>query len=335
VDLFTVLGREEGCLRLSRSFYAKVADDPVLRPLFPGKSLRCASEELAAFLVQFFEGDEERTQYRWWLSLQESHARFKISEAQRAAWIRNMNATLEEFGSEISPLQDFFLRASLYIVGKENSLPSTAELADRWQKQLDLDRFVQHLAEGEDQEAILIAEAFAGRGALFVGVLAKMMETGRDPLLQYVRSSIQRDPSLINRRSNGRTLLHFAAGFGCEAVVQDLLAIGGDSNLLDDGGHTALYRVAGVNSEAGAAIVRRLVQFGADVNLSQGTMRATPLHEAARRGNTYVMRALLDAGADFQARDRKGHTPLDRAINMRRRTAQDLIQARVAQQAHR
>ena len=89
------LGDEAGCQRLSAAFYARVGKDPVLRPLFPGKSLRCATEEFAAFLIQFLGGDEEHTQHRWWLSLRESHARFRIGPAERRAWLKHMAATLE------------------------------------------------------------------------------------------------------------------------------------------------------------------------------------------------------------------------------------------------
>ena len=76
-ELLDAIGGEAGCQRLSADFYGRVGQDPVLRPLFPGKSLRCAIEEFAAFLIQFLGGDEEQTQKRWWLSLRESHARFE------------------------------------------------------------------------------------------------------------------------------------------------------------------------------------------------------------------------------------------------------------------
>ncbi len=36
---------------------------------------------------------------------------------------------------------------------------------------------------------------------------------------------------------------------------------------------------------------------------------------AARRGNLEVAEALLDCGADIEARDSLGHTPLRRAVN--------------------
>jgi len=93
--LLEALGGEAGCRRLSAGFYARVGTDPILRPLFPGKSLKCAIEEFAAFLVQFLGGDEEQTQRRWWLSLRESHARFRIGPAERRAWLKHMAATLE------------------------------------------------------------------------------------------------------------------------------------------------------------------------------------------------------------------------------------------------
>jgi hemoglobin len=89
-EFLEALGGEAGCKRLSAEFYARVGKDPVLRPLFPGKSLRCAIEEFAAFLIQFLGGDEEQTQHRWWLSLRESHARFRIGPSERNAWLKHM-----------------------------------------------------------------------------------------------------------------------------------------------------------------------------------------------------------------------------------------------------
>src|SRR5882724_11450573 len=79
-EFLGALGGEDGCRRLSAEFYARVGQDQVLRPLFPGKSLRCATEAFAAFLIQFLGGDEEQTQHRWYLSLRESHARSQRSE---------------------------------------------------------------------------------------------------------------------------------------------------------------------------------------------------------------------------------------------------------------
>jgi ankyrin repeat protein len=49
---------------------------------------------------------------------------------------------------------------------------------------------------------------------------------------------------------------------------------------------------------------------------------------AARRGHVEIARALLDSGATVNARDRKGDTPLQRAINCRKDGVAKLLQER-------
>ncbi len=101
---------------------------------------------------------------------------------------------------------------------------------------------------------------------------------------------------------------------------------GVDPNIEDHGGHTPLYRVANeCGSATGPELVRILVGAGADVDARGGVTRATPLHMAARRGFVDVARALLDWGAAIGAVDRKGDTPLQRAIHCRRSGVARLI----------
>ena len=118
-NLYRVLGGTAVCRQLSVAFYARVQKDAVLRPLFPGKTLKCAIEEFAAFLAQLFGGPVEDAQRRWWLSLRESHLRFKIGPKERDAWMKNMiqalrDVPLEEEGRVA--LRDFFERSSAYVV---------------------------------------------------------------------------------------------------------------------------------------------------------------------------------------------------------------------------
>src|SRR5690242_8572115 len=154
------LGGEEGCRRLSAAFYARVAKDPVLRPFFPGKSLRCATEEFAAFLIQFLGGDEEQTQFRWWLSLRESHARFQIGPEARGAWLKQMEATLEaaplDDGTR-NAFRDFFSQSSAYVIGEHAGEPGHDELAARWSEQQVLDRAIASIVAGRDDETLAIA----------------------------------------------------------------------------------------------------------------------------------------------------------------------------------
>jgi hemoglobin len=321
VALLESLGGEAGCRQLSKEFYARVGRDSVLRPLFPGKSLRCAINEFAAFLIQFLGGDEAQTQDRWWLSLRESHARFEINAAQRSAWLKHMGAALEAAPCDAetrTALRQFFLRTSSYVIGVEASAPEQEELATRWTAQRALDDVIAAIAAGRDEEAIALAPRFASRPSLYVGLLARMMQVGHPQFIRFVVQAVEQDPGLATGRFNGRTLLHFASGAGCSEVVSLLLRLGTDPNVQDHGGHTPLYRVANeCAANTGSEIVRALVRAGADVNACGGVTRATALHMAARRGFTDIAHALLDCGAAVGARDIKGDTPMQRAINCR------------------
>src|SRR5437868_10641155 len=95
-SLYEALGGKAGCRRLSVAFYARVERDPLLRPLFPGKTFTCAIEEFTAFLVQFLGGPSADSQRRWWLSLHESHLRFKIGPKERTAWMENMTRAFDD-----------------------------------------------------------------------------------------------------------------------------------------------------------------------------------------------------------------------------------------------
>src|SRR5450755_3604781 len=241
------LGGEAGCKRLSAEFYARVGKDPVLRPLFPGKSLRCATEEFAAFLIQFLGGDEEQTQYRWWLSLRESHARFQIGPDARRAWLKHMEATLDAApldDATRNALRDFFSRSSAYVIGRDAAAPDHEELAARWSEQRVLDGVIAAIVEGRDDETLALAPRFASRPSVFVGLLARMIQTGRARLIHFVMDAAEGDPSLATRLFAGTTLLHCAAGAGCREVVALLLRLGVDPNIQGRGDHTPLYCVA-------------------------------------------------------------------------------------------
>jgi len=332
-SLLEALGGEEGCRRLSAAFYARVGKDPLLRPFFPGKSLRCATEEFAAFLIQLLGGDEKQTQSRWWLSLRESHARFQIDLTARSAWLRNMEATLDAASLDDSTrnaLRDFFSRSSTYVIGRDAAGPDHEELAARWNEQRVLDGAIAALVEGRDDETLALAPRFASRPSVFVGLLARMVQSRRARLIHFVIDALETDRSLATQRFAAATLLHFAAGAGCLEVVELLLRLGVDPNI-EGRSRTPLYCAANeCASEAGPDVVRALVRAGAEVNACSGVTRATALHAAARRGHVEIARALLDSCAAVNARDRKGDTPLQRAINCRKNGVSQLLLERGA-----
>ena len=340
VDLYQAVGGRDMCRRLSDAFYARVQRDPVLRPLFPGKSLRCAAEAFAAFLAQFLGGPAEHAQARWRLSLRESHLRFKIGPRERQAWMSNMVEALADAPVDESvraALRDLFARSSAYIVntGQAPAEPDPPtnpsedaiydEIAQRYSEQLALDDLVAAIRNGDASRALELThspglEARFGRDrAVFAHVLGLLMGSCNDALLEYVEGQLRADPALADvRQRHSRTLLHDASAEGNLRMVQLLLGLGADPNVKTSGGHTPLHCVANQCRLTGGGVVRCLVRAGAQVDAPSNAKRCTALHMAARRGNTEVAKALLDCGADINARDTAGDTPLRRANNCRK-----------------
>jgi len=336
--LFRALGGTPGCRKLSAAFYARVERDPVLRPFFPGKTFTCAIEAFAAFLVQFLGGPSEDSERRWWVSLHESHLRFRIGPKERDAWMGNMVKALDDaqIGEPArGTLLGFFERSSAYVVN-HGLAPAVAgdrgltpEMARRWNLQRELDQAVAAIRRGDADRAIVLAEDPALRTwnpSGFSGLLALMIRSGRAVLLDYVHQKLRQDSALTQQR-----FLHVASAAVSLSTVELLLRLGADPNATDGGGHTPLYWLANEGrAPGGGDVVRALVRAGARVDACDGVKHCTALHVAARRGNVEIAEALLDCGADREARDSLGETPLRRAVNCSKAAVASLLLARGA-----
>jgi hemoglobin len=95
---FGELGGEETFRRLVAGFYARVAEDPVLRPLYPDEDLRPAAERLTLFLIQYWGGPPTYGQQRGHPRLRLRHSPFPIGVAERNAWLANMRAAMDDVG---------------------------------------------------------------------------------------------------------------------------------------------------------------------------------------------------------------------------------------------
>jgi len=92
---FAAVGGEETFRRLVDTFYAGVAEDPVLRALYPDDDLGPAAERLRMFLIQYWGGPTTYSQQRGHPRLRMRHAPFAIGVAARDAWLRHMRAALD------------------------------------------------------------------------------------------------------------------------------------------------------------------------------------------------------------------------------------------------
>jgi hemoglobin len=93
---YDAVGGEPTFRRLVAGFYRRVADDPVLRPLYPEEDLSGAEERLRLFLMQYWGGPHTYSERRGHPALRMRHHRFAIGPAERDAWIRHMTAAVED-----------------------------------------------------------------------------------------------------------------------------------------------------------------------------------------------------------------------------------------------
>ena len=85
--------------RLVERFYAGVADDPLLRPMYPD-DLTESKAHLALFLAQYWGGPPVYAEVRGHPRLRMRHAPFVIGRAEADAWLVHMVAAVDASGLE-------------------------------------------------------------------------------------------------------------------------------------------------------------------------------------------------------------------------------------------
>lgn len=97
--------------RLVRTFYSGVADDPVLRPMYPEEDLEGAVQRLTGFLEQYWGGPGTYSEQRGHPRLRMRHMPFKVNPDARDRWLAHMRHAVDSL--ELSPLHDATLWAYL------------------------------------------------------------------------------------------------------------------------------------------------------------------------------------------------------------------------------
>lgn len=90
--------------RIVDRFYEGVAEDPLLRPMYPEEDLGPAKERFTMFLAQYWGGPGTYSEQRGHPRLRMRHAPFAVTPAARDAWLRHFRAALDEVA--LTPEQD-------------------------------------------------------------------------------------------------------------------------------------------------------------------------------------------------------------------------------------
>ncbi|MBB5136347.1 hemoglobin [Thermocatellispora tengchongensis] len=119
VSFYEAVGGEETFHRLVHRFYQGVADDPLLRPLYPEDDLTGAEDRLRMFLIQYWGGPTTYSQQRGHPRLRMRHHPFVIGSAERDAWLRHMRDAVDslELPAELeNRLWDYLVYAAHSLV---------------------------------------------------------------------------------------------------------------------------------------------------------------------------------------------------------------------------
>jgi hemoglobin len=116
---FATIGGEPTFRKLVDEFYAGVADDPLLRPMYPEADLGPAAERLTLFLMQYWGGPNTYSAQRGHPRLRMRHAPFRVGPAERDAWLAHMHRAVRSLGlppEQEQPLWDYLERAAYFMV---------------------------------------------------------------------------------------------------------------------------------------------------------------------------------------------------------------------------
>lgn len=114
----------------------------------------------------------------------------------------------------------------------------------------------------------------------------------------------------LSDAGSGFTVLMLACNMGHAEVADALITAGADVNARDNNGTTALLTAAAMGH---TATVQTLMKYRPDANVTEPEQQYTPLHlviRAAQPGYLDAVKALVSGGANLDAKDSKGATPL-------------------------
>lgn len=116
--IYERVGGEDFFVHLVDLFYAGVATDPLLRPMYPD-DLTEPKANLALFLMQYWGGPGTYMEKRGHPRMRMRHAPYVVDQAARDAWMGHMTAAINDAGVEpevAAIMLDYFENAATFLV---------------------------------------------------------------------------------------------------------------------------------------------------------------------------------------------------------------------------
>ena len=95
ISLYEQVGGMDTFRRLVDAFYRGVAEDEVLKPMYPEEDLGPAAERLTLFLAQYWGGPTTYGERRGHPRLRMRHMPFHVDPDARDRWLRHMRAAVD------------------------------------------------------------------------------------------------------------------------------------------------------------------------------------------------------------------------------------------------
>jgi len=282
--------------RLADAFYARVEQDPVLRPIFP-KNLTRPREKQALFLAEHFGGPADYTRKHGKQSLVCRHAAFAIGPSELQAWLEHMLAALDAVGipePERTAMRQYFDRTAPILA--DPVLPF---------RHLTLTRLRDHL----EQDPTLVHQQ-RGDGSTLLHVAAGDWDLDRVMLLLEKGAAVDGGHSPLCNAA-GRYVDRGERSADTGTIVAEILIRRGADVSRPRGPEeqTPLHMAA---RRGNIGIAQALLNGGAALE-ARDKKGETPLRRAVNCGHPEFVSLLLAHGADVNTRDKKGRTPLQAA----------------------
>lgn len=122
---YEALGGEETVRKLVDNFYPRVANDPLLSPIFP-KDLLPVQEKQFLFLTQFLGGEPLYSNKHGHPMMRARHLPFKVTPKRAERWLKLMRESMDAIGLK-GHARDFMYERLIQVAGHMVNSPDDEE----------------------------------------------------------------------------------------------------------------------------------------------------------------------------------------------------------------